>query len=49
MKAENLERIINQGEGISVEFKSSKNRLNKNYICVNKAVTPKTRFIHMLP
>jgi len=30
MKAENLQLIIDQGEGISVEFKTSKTRLNKN-------------------
>lgn len=30
MKTENLLHIINQGEGISVEFKTSKFKLNKN-------------------
>ena len=30
MKVEHLQHIIHQGEGVSVEFKTSKTRLNKN-------------------
>lgn len=30
MTSKNLQRIVDQGEGISVEFKTSQNRINKN-------------------